>query len=206
MYKYQYLAIAFSTALLLGCDSGKDNHDGNTVTTEEIIYIDHYKTHCTTGPNGLCLRSKTDGDDQWYSTNDGIQDFHYEWGHRYKVKVRKKAYTDREAPGDLADYFLLEVLEDNVVEPNTLFMLIVYERARTALSKVEENLYWYGGEKLVTCKSYDCSAIESFQDQDLEILIEATYQESVDDPLMITQVLCAAPGGLTFDRDCLHKY
>jgi hypothetical protein len=40
------------------------------------------------------------------------------------------------------------------------------------------------------------------QDQDLEILVEVTCQEPVDGPLMITQVLCAAPSGLMFEQDC----
>jgi hypothetical protein len=65
-------------------------------------------------------------------------------------------------------------------------------------------LVW--GQKLLACKLADCSAIEAFQDQDLEILIEVTYQESVDDPLLVTQVLCAASGGITFDREYLQEY
>jgi hypothetical protein len=205
MCKLQHLAIALSMALLFGCNSGSDHHARSTVTTEETIYIDHYKTHCTACPSGLYLRSKTDKDDVWYSNIDGIDDFHYEWGHKYKVRVRKEKDTDPKTVGGGTKYFLLEVLEDNIVELNTLFTLTVYERANAALSKVEENLYWYGGQKLLACKPADCSAIEAFQDQDLEILIEVTYQESVDDPLMITQVLCAAQGGSAFNHDCPHE-
>ncbi len=89
MFKYQYLAIALFSILLIGCNSGGGQHT-TTVITEEVLYIDHYKTHCTTGPNGLCLRGKTDKDDEWNADIDWINDFHYEWGHRYKVKVRKK--------------------------------------------------------------------------------------------------------------------
>ena len=202
MYKDQYLAIALFSVLLLGCNSGGDTHHTNTVNTEETMYIDHYKTHCSTSPNQLCLRSKTEEDDVWYSGVDWIHDFHYEWGHRYKVLVRKEKDTDPDTVGGGTDYFLLDVLEDNVVLPNTLFTLVVFERGNMGLAKVEDNLYRYGGDKLVTCETVDCSGIEALQDQDLEILIEVTYQESVDDPLIITQVLCAAPNGLMFDHDC----
>jgi hypothetical protein len=202
MCKLQHLAIALSMALLFGCNSGSGTHHTNTAITEETLYIDHYKTHCTTGPNGLCLRGKLDVDDVWYSDIDGIHDFHFQWGHRYKLQVRKEKDTDPETVGGGTDYFLLNVLEDNIVEPNTLFTLFVLERGGAGLIKEEENLYWYEGDKLVACKPSDCSAIEALQDQDLEILVEVTYQEPVDDPLMITQVLCAAPSGLMFEQDC----
>ncbi len=201
MYKYQYLVTALFSVLLVGCNSSS-SHQSNTVTTEEILYIDHYKTHCRTGPSGLCLRGKIDIDGEWYADIDGIQDFHYEWGHSYKVLVRKDKDTDPETVGGGTSYFLLEVLEDQIVEPNTLFTLVVYKLAYAGLTKVEENLFWYGDDKLVTCKPADCFGIEALQDQDLEILIEVTYQESIDDPLMITQVLCAAPTGLMFEQDC----
>jgi hypothetical protein len=199
--KLQYLSVAFFSVLLIGCNSSSSQHT-STVTTEETIYIDHYKTHCTTGPNQLCLRSKGEGDDLWYSDIDWIHDFHYEWGHRYKVKVRKKKVISEPDPtGGWTDYFLLQVLEDNDVDVDTLF-----ELADPELLKVEENLYQYGGEKLIACKPVDCLVIESLEDQQLAILIEVTYQESVDDPLVITQVLCTAPRGLAFDRDCPHEY
>jgi hypothetical protein len=205
MSQYQYLVIALFLYLLVGCNSGSSSYHTNTVITEETLYIDHYKTHCTISPNQLCLRRKTDGDDFWYSDIDWIHDFHFEWGHRYKLQVRKETHTEPGGAGNPAEYYLLDVLEDDLIEPNMLFTLIVYESARTGLIKVEENLYKYGSDKLVTCKPSDCSEIETLQDQDLEILIEVTYQEPVDGPLMITQVLCAAQGGSAFNHDCPHE-
>ena len=72
------LTIALLSVLLLGCKSSNDAHNKNAVITEQTIYIDHYKTHCTTSSNQLCLRSKTDEDNEWYSGVDWIHDFQYQ--------------------------------------------------------------------------------------------------------------------------------
>jgi hypothetical protein len=47
--------------LLHGCNSGNGDSDANHhVTTETVIYLDHYKDYCTANYHGICFRLRHD--------------------------------------------------------------------------------------------------------------------------------------------------
>jgi hypothetical protein len=194
---YKYISPVFLSFFISAC-GGSNNQ--STRITEEIVFIDHYKTLCTTGPDGYCLRSHSDDDAEWYSEIYSIQDFNYIWGHTYKLRIQTEKDLAPNVVGSTTRYLLLDILEDSTVDSETLIDLSIYPHH--PLEQISDQLYLYD-QREITCRPTECSVINTLQDQDLNILLEVKYQESLSDPLLVTQIKCSASSISDYNNDCL---
>jgi hypothetical protein len=196
---YQYILPAFLSIILSACGGSSDDNQSTRVT-EDIVFIDHYKTLCTTGPDGYCYRSHSEDETKWYSRINSIHNFNYNWGHTYKLRVRNETDMNPDHLGGGTEYLLLDILKDSIVDSDTLIDLRI--QPAHPLDKIADQLYLYD-QKEITCRPVDCSVIDSLQDQDSYLLVEVKYQESVSDPLLVTQIKCSTSTITDFDTDCL---
>jgi hypothetical protein len=199
---YSVLLISF---LLIGCNSN-DNHvsdesnesDSDNTEQHEItegtLYIDHYRSRCTAGGNGFCMRTRRNSDSKWETTIYSISDFDFEWGYRYKVRIEEVVITCPDySCMTHREYTLLELLDKEAVGPDYLFDLHVLT-GRNDITKREDGSYYYSrhDSKDFVCSPEICSALDSLIEQGLGIRLEMRYQESPEDPMVLTQIKCSA--------------
>jgi hypothetical protein len=182
--------------LFIGCNSndGQENSSaGQYETSEEILYIDHYRSRCTAYVDGFCLRMRDNTDSDWDSKIDTISNFAFEWGYRYKVRVRRILDASPDVCCNPPKYTLINLLEKEMVGPNYLFDLHVVTD-RWDITKRSES-YFYGriDQKEFVCSPEVCAALDSLIEQKMDILLEMKYQESPDAPMVVTQIKCSAP-------------
>jgi hypothetical protein len=198
--------------LFIGCNSN-DNHESNITeqneTSEEIVYIDHYMWHCRHGDgsasgsiNGFCMRIRNNVDSDWNAV-DTISGFDFEWGYRYKLKVLRESDTRPEIPeGAPSEYYtLIDLLEKEAVGPDYLFDLHVVTGQMEIIK--EEGIYSYSSYpiKEFVCSPEICSALDSLIEQELNVRLEMRYQDSPEDPMVLTQIKCSAPYE-NYNDDC----
>jgi hypothetical protein len=122
--------------LFIGCNSNDEHENSSSEqfeTSEETIYIDHYRSSCTTGgSDDFCFRTRSNSDSEWETGIRRIRDFDFEWGYRYKVQVQTKHFFDTpDACCHNPEYTLIDLLEKEAVGPDYLFDLHVVTREIT---------------------------------------------------------------------------
>lgn len=90
---------------------------------EETITVDHYKSTCTGLGPLLCMN--VDGQLQY----DGIVGFQFEWGYRYRLRVKIETIDNPPADASSQRVTLVEQLEKTRVPEGTEFSLRVYGNA-----------------------------------------------------------------------------
>jgi hypothetical protein len=191
-----FYIVLLMSFLFIGCDSNDDQENSSTgqyEISEEILYVDHYKSRCTAYVDDFCLRMRGGTESDWESDIRAISNFAFEWGYRYKVRVRRVFDTSPDICCNPPKYTLLNLLEKEAVGPGYLFDLHVVTGGRGEITKWNGS-YFYGdidGKEFV-CSPEICSVLDSLIEQKLNILLEMRYQESPDDPMVVAQIKCSA--------------
>lgn len=183
--KFAFLCLAVSLAACKKDNSSQS--DGNV----SYLYLDHFKTECSSFALEMCLRAKTTENGSWEFFYDRIEGLDYEWGNTYKIKVKIIDIANPPEDSSSKRYQLLTVLQQLPESDQTLFDVSV-SRASGLIERVGERQYRIYGDKDMTCQQAVCDSIDSLIAQDQAMLIEVHHQEDVTQPLVVTQVKCSA--------------
>ncbi len=193
--KFLTLAIIALTASLIGC-----NNDSNDIGNREI-FIDHYKSECFGLALSLCMRSRVNSDDDWSLFYESIDGFDYEWGYVYKLRVNISNIENPPEDASSVKYTLVDMLSKEL-ESNATTFNIAASRSTGLVVNKSAGVYELYSEKEFSCTTAECVSIESLITQDLAILFEFTHNETLNDPMQLSQVKCSDSRD-SFRESCL---
>jgi hypothetical protein len=215
--KYQkYMVWVFLVLGLIGCnlDFNKTEVRENETEVRENeaeakenetevreIYIDHYKSECFGFALSLCMRSKSNFDDDWELFYESIKGFEYEWGYTYKLKINVEKIENPLADASSLKYTLIEVVNKKQETSTTIFDIAV-SRAPNLVINVTPEIYKVYGEKTFSCATEECQSIDSLVSQNMAILFEFTHSSTPSAPLLLTQIKCSSSKD-SFRSSCL---
>jgi len=191
------LGITLSLIMIAGC-----GHESDSETYRSSdIYLNHYKSECSSFELALCVQSRVDDSDDWSFFYDHIEGFEYEWGYTYKLSVKIEDVDNPPEDSSSLKYTLLEIKE-KIKEPTTSLFDVSVSRSAGLLVNESENIYKIYNDKEIECLNSDCETIDSLIAQDMAILFEFKHQADIEDPLELTQIKCSASRE-SFRESCL---
>src|SRR5688572_25874702 len=103
------LLLALTVVTSGGCEgtSPFDPREGETVMT---MYVASYTATCTGEGVFQCLLVKERPQDSWQYFYGDIEDFHYQLGFNYQLRIAWRAIPDPPADGSSRAYRLLEII------------------------------------------------------------------------------------------------
>ena len=125
------ILIILSSLCFMGCNNrnSKSNVDSKETyspyvspeeATQAILYIHEKTIPCSGGEiqHRQCFQTRENPSEEWSISYDIIEDFDYEEGYRYKIKVNILTLKDNEPIVDAPDriYTLIEILEKSLIE------------------------------------------------------------------------------------------
>ncbi|MGV3559517.1 DUF4377 domain-containing protein [Larkinella arboricola] len=105
MNRFLYFFALGFMLLSAGCD--KDDLKPETIT----LWVGDHQVDCTgVGPQ-KCLLVKMEGDTSWTYHYTGIEEFTYEAGYEYRLRVKRKRVKNPPADGSSIRYILVSIDE-----------------------------------------------------------------------------------------------
>lgn len=180
-----WACLIISALSLAACAGG-----GSGESRERTLFIDHYKVSCHGVVYQTCLLTRESEQSPYTYFYDGIKDLDFEWGYRYQIRVRVDDIVDPPADGSTLAYSLLEVIEKQAVDPDTLFQfaLLPIDGFSRRLSETEFELAY---EKRFDCDVSTCDSVDSLLTQDMAVLLEFRHALETSGPLRLQRVLCS---------------
>lgn len=150
---------------------------------EETWQIEHYKTLCYGLEWSSCLLVDR-GDGKQTFEFDSIAGFTYQWGHRYRVRVRITPVENPPADGSSQHTSLLRIEADEILPAGTPFSMALSDKSDW------ESVYKMGtqqlllGERALSCSPAVCARLEAAQSaKTIPMTLELQHPASPDQPL-----------------------
>lgn len=112
MFK-QLLVLTFLGFILTACDAVKVNFNQQH---SEIWWIAAQTRTCYGVIERQCLMVKKQADEQWHNFYDQIEDFNYQPGYEYRLRIAVTPIDNPMADGSDRRYTLLDILEKTSAE------------------------------------------------------------------------------------------
>ena len=186
-----------AATFLSACGSSGSDAGGET---EETLSFDHFKSECFGVSARFCLRSSSDNGQTYQFFYDSISGFSYQWGTSYDVVVAWSRVDNPPADASSRRYRLVQILNETDAPAGTLFDLRIRQSDGIRATAVPEVYDIHFGRSF-ECAPADCQMIEAFITQQFSIAMEFRHADSPGDPIVLTQIKCAAPRD-NFDIDC----
>ncbi len=153
--------------IVMGCTSTQTSSESDNINSREItLEINHYKAACQGEYLTLCFMVKQDGQHEWNYFYDDIENFYYQWGHLYSLRVREKDLDPTKVPADASSkkYELIEVKYKNKAPEGETFFINNLEGLIHSTKDSRRHVQ----NQFIKCISQDvCNQMESLlQEQD----------------------------------------
>lgn len=159
----------------------------NVSEDAQILFVAPARQACEGVAPQLCYVTTVEGGEAQLFY-EGIEGFEYEWGVFYKIVVETEEIENPPADASSIRYTLVDVLDEEIVDPGTAFSL---ELPANAIEKLDENLYEFYGEKAFTCApSVNCAVLDNVITDGGQDTINLTmvFPTVVGSPLIVAQI------------------
>lgn len=174
--------MATALMLLISCSSSSSR--------EERILINHHKEPCQGSAYQTCLLTRESEQQPWAYFYDSIENFDFEWGYQYQLRVRVTDVANPPADASSKHYSLIEQVQTLKVDEGTDFdlFLMPYESFTERLSATEFRL---GQEITFHCELSTCDSVASLLSQEMAMVLSFQHANDATGRLRLQKILCS---------------
>jgi hypothetical protein len=150
--KYPLLVAALATPLAAGCDGiGPDS-------SERTLLVQHHMAECVGEAITLCLLVREPNDPAFGYRHAPIDDFTYEWGVTYEIRVEQRSVPDPGTDASSSRTVLDSLVVEEPVAAGTEFVLYL-TAGQNRVQRVADDRYRFYDEREFTCSVSVCDAL-----------------------------------------------
>ncbi|MFK7860430.1 MAG: DUF4377 domain-containing protein [Granulosicoccus sp.] len=202
------IGATLSLVLLSSCSSTSGDGEGDRTLMqsrggEVRMLINHHKAGCQGLYYQTCLLTRESEQDSWSYFFGPIEDFEFEWGYQYELRVRVTEIDDPPEDASSRHYSLVEQVQKTKVDAGSSFEFSLMP-ALGFTERLSATEFQLGQEVDFTCDVPTCDSVASLLTQDMAMLVIFQHAMDTTGRLRLQRILCSdAP--LQFHESCLAR-
>ena len=176
--------LAIPLLLLSACSSVTG--DG----AEDRILIQHHKVACEGSFYQTCLLTRDSEQDSWTYFYDDIEEFEFEWGYQYELRVISTEVVNPPADASSRTYSLVELVRKVKVDEDSSFEFNLMPDSGFA-ERVSTTEFQLAREVNFSCDTSTCDTVASLLTQEMAMVLIFQHADDSSGRLRLQEISCS---------------
>lgn len=194
------LLLLACSLLLIACSSEEDEFGKvETFVYQSTLEFGPVLQQCMHLWISRCFQGTTADGNLTLFTYFATDDFQYEWGYNYRLRIEETIVTDPRMSKPSITIRLLEPYQKTPADLSAPFEVSLISLDFHFLK--EDERYSLFDKELVCLSDSDCILLEELQEQEeMSVRLEVMVSEQSDAPLTLVKILCFEPSEVYFNN------